>query len=62
MTVIFHDIQQKLSTDIIENRVIHTNFDQVLFADDTICISENAASLTKLLHLIQTKEQSMDCN
>ena len=41
--------------EIIQHRVINTNFDQVLFADDTTCISENAKSLTKLLHSIQTE-------
>ena len=53
MTVIFNDIHDKMPQDVIDNRVIHTNFNEVLFADDTICISENAQSLTKLLHLIQ---------
>ena len=42
-----------MSQDIIDNRVMHTNFNEVLFADDAIYISENAQSLTKLLHLIQ---------
>ena len=53
MTIIFHDIQEKMPQQIIKDRVINANFDQVLFADDTICISENAESLTKRLHLIQ---------
>ena len=37
----------------IKSRVIDTSFNEVLFADGTICISENAQSLTELLHLIQ---------
>ena len=53
MTVLFNDIHNTMPQDIIDNRVIHTNFNEVLFADDTICISENAQSLNKLLHLIQ---------
>ena len=53
MTVIFHDIHDKDRQDMAAHRVIGTNFDEVLFADDTICISESAEALTRLLHSIE---------
>ena len=55
MAVIFNDIHDIMSQGIIDNRVINANFDEVLFADDAICISENANSLINLLHLLQHK-------
>ena len=53
MTTIFHDIYQELEDTITPYRVKNANFDEILFADDTICISENAKRLTKLLQAIQ---------
>ena len=55
MTVIFHDIHQDLDDILAKDRVNTTNFDEILFADDTICISENAKTLTKFLRKIQTE-------
>ena len=53
MTTIFYDIHINLGESLVPHRVKNANFDEVLFADDTICISENAAALTELLHQIQ---------
>ena len=50
MTTIFHDIHEELEDELIPHRVKNANFDEILFADDTICVSENAAALTTLLH------------
>ena len=57
MTTIFHDIHEELEDTLIPHRVNDENFDEILFADDTICVSENAQALTKLLHEIQEKGQ-----
>ena len=53
MTVIFTDIHNKMPQDITDNKVTSTTFDEARLADETICISENAHSLTKVLQLIQ---------
>ena len=57
MTVMFHDINQSKTDAIRKNRVNTTNFDEIMFADDTICISENAKALTQLLQIIQREGQ-----
>ena len=51
MTVMCHGINEEV--DIQDDRVNTTNLDEVLFADDTICVSDNAQSLTTCLCCIQ---------
>ena len=55
MTVIFHDIHKGDKSDTQQHRVATANFDEVLFADDTICVSESAKALTRLLRNIETE-------
>jgi hypothetical protein len=38
MTVMFHDIHEGDRQNLIRHRVLGTNYDEVLYADDTICI------------------------
>ena len=57
MTTIFHDIHDDIEDTIIPHRAKNATFDEILFADDTICVSENAEALTLLLHKIQEKGQ-----
>ena len=54
MTTMFHDIHTESVAKKMENRLPNTNFDEVLYADDTICISKNAKVLQKILGLIET--------
>ena len=53
MTAIFSDIHNLNDPELYAHRVNTTNFDEVLFADDTVCISENAETLTLFLQQIQ---------
>ena len=55
MTVIFHDIHEGDKLGTKQHRVATAHFDEVLFADDTICVSENAKTLSKLLAKIETE-------
>ena len=55
MTAMFHDIHQQTDEQNRKHRVTNTNFDEILFADDTICISESAKQLSTFLHKIQTE-------
>ena len=43
MTVMFADIKDKISPNRARHRVQGARFDEILFADDTICISHNPA-------------------
>ena len=43
MTVMFHDIHADDYTKKIMQRITGTDFDELLYADDTICIAQIAA-------------------
>lgn len=53
MNVLFHDIHKYDTLNLAPHRLIGSKHDEVLFADDTICMSENAAAITRLLHDIE---------
>ena len=39
MTTLFHDVHQLMDDDLRKHRVPGAGFDEVAYADDTICIS-----------------------
>ena len=49
MTVMFHDIHEGDRLSMTEHRVTGTRADEVVYADDTICISEDEAAMNRLL-------------
>ena len=53
MTAMFRDIHENDKTKTRTHRVGNANFEEVLFADDTICTSENARALSRLLQEIE---------
>ena len=53
MTCLFADIHEEDHHDFIKNRVPNANFDEVLFADDTICFSQSPDELNHFLHRIE---------
>ena len=53
MTVMFSDVKGKLSPTRFQHRVQGTTFDEILFADDTICISRDTKTMNKLLKAIE---------
>ena len=53
MTVLFEDIHQEDRQGLGRHRVKGASFDEVLYADDTICISQNASAMNKLLASIE---------
>ena len=53
MTVMFWDIHWEGVKGLERNRVAGTEFDEVLYADDTICISESEQAMNKLLAAIE---------
>ena len=55
MTVLLHNVKQDLRGSHILHRVEGTNFDEILFADDTICITESTRIMNKMLKAIGTR-------
>jgi hypothetical protein len=49
MTVMFHDIHEGDPQNIVRHRIPGTTFDEVLYADDTICVSTDTRAMNKLL-------------
>ncbi len=52
LSVVFHDVNKDDHLNIERHRVDGALFDSILYADDTICASQNANSLTRMLHEI----------
>ena len=53
MAVLFHDIGIKLSRDLINSRLDHVRFNEVLDVDDALLVSKNTTGSNKLLHAIE---------
>jgi hypothetical protein len=54
MTVMFHDIHLNDATQMKRHRVTGTEFDEVLYADDTMCMSQSETAMNRLLAAIET--------
>ena len=59
MTCLFHDVHahHSLDNDLRAGRVPGQTEDELLYADDTICVSTSKAALEKLLHAIETESE-----
>ena len=55
MTVLFHDVHHIHKPTSQSSRVAGMEYDEVLFADDTICISESEAAMEQMLKAIVTE-------
>ena len=53
MSCLFHDIHHRDHLRTREHRIEGTTHDQVLYADDTICMSENEETMTRLIQAIE---------
>ena len=53
MTVLFHDIHRLHTPNEGRARIKGANFDEVLYADDTICVSQSEVALEKKLKAIE---------
>ena len=49
MTVMFHDIKKDDHLNLIAHRPDNANYDEILYADDTILISTNTAAINRYL-------------
>ena len=66
MTVMFEDIKEdsNLAANLIKNRVPGADFDEVMYADDTICISQDTKTMNNFIKSIETvgKEYGLKLN
>ena len=53
MTTLFHDVHQKCDHRLKRNRVPGADFDEVTYADDTICISRCIATMNNFIKGIE---------
>ena len=53
MTAIFNDVHTKLGAGMAKGRVPGADFDEVMYADDTICISTDTRWMNKMLAEIE---------
>ena len=66
MTAMFEDIKEdsNLAYNLIKHRVPGADFDEVMYADDTICISQDTKTMNKFIKSIETigKEYGLKLN
>ena len=55
MTVLFADIYKKIGATLIKHRVPGTDYNEVLYADDTICITTDTKTMNTYLKEIGTE-------
>jgi len=53
MTAMFHDVHRKTDNKLLKNRVPGADFDEVTYADDTICISTDAEAMNQFIKQIE---------
>ena len=53
MTTMFHDIHKNDRCKLKDHRVTGASFDEILYADDTICVSEDTAAVNRHLKAIE---------
>ena len=58
MTVMFHDIHENDAVHTRRQRIAGTERDEVLYADDTICVSTDPKALNRLLHAIEVESEN----
>ena len=64
MTTMFEDIHKEDTHNLIQHRIKGANFDEVVYADDTICVSTDSRAMNKFLAHIETqgKQYNMKLN
>jgi hypothetical protein len=60
MTTLFYDAHQKLDTEFARNRVPGADFDEVTYADDTICISRSIKAANNFTKQLKKKASNTE--
>ena len=55
MTTLFHDIHVEDTQHLIPNRICGANFDEIVYADDTICVSTGEEAMNLFLKDIENE-------
>ena len=50
----FHDVKQEIQGNLIKHRIPGADFDEVMYADDTICISEDTKTMNEFIENIES--------
>ena len=53
MTVLFHDVHEKTEAGMVGNRPTGATCDEVMYADDTICIATQTRQMNKFIEEIE---------
>ena len=56
MTVMFHDKHENDKQKMTRQRIKGTQADEVIYADDTICIGQSERAINRLLKAIEEEE------
>merc|ERR1712086_602211 len=60
MTTMFEDVKEHLQLNLAKHRVPGADFDEVMYADDTILISEDTKTMNEFVKQIEIKGKKMD--
>ena len=55
LTTMFHDVHQVMDRKLIRHRVPGADFDEVTYADDTVCISRDIEAMNKFINTIEKR-------
>ena len=53
MTVLFHDVYDRIRVDLLNNRLPHIRYSDILYADDTLLITNGAHCMIQLLRMVE---------
>ncbi len=53
--VLFHDVHKEVLCTMAKHRVPGADMDEVMYADDTICIGTDTKSINKMLASIENR-------
>lgn len=53
MTVLFHDVYDRIRVDLLNNRLPHIRYSDTLYADDTLLITNGAHCMIQLLRMVE---------
>ncbi len=56
----FHDVHEKLGVGMAEQRIPGGTFDEVMYADDTICIGTDTRKINQMLEAIEVEGENAD--
>ena len=61
MSVLFWDVKnnERLTRNLEENRIPGTNFDEILYADDTLIISQDTRTLNLFIETLQKEGENI---